>query len=85
MVVEIFFWGNNLQGQLPTELVILSNLQVLSLMNNQIFGLVPTGLVGTFASLEDFWVYKFATMSSSELGTISLSCSVLQSISSMVL
>jgi hypothetical protein len=82
MVVEIELYGNNLRGQLPTELGLLSNLQVLSFIGNPIFGLFPTEL-GRLTSLEQFFVCKSAT--SSELGTIALFGYVLQCISSTVL
>jgi hypothetical protein len=83
MVFEITLWSNNLQGQLPTELGLLSNLRFLSLGYNQIFGLFPTEL-GRLTSLEGFFVCKFAT--STELGTRTLFESVLQCrISSTVL
>jgi hypothetical protein len=84
MVVEMKLDDNNLQGQLPTELGLLSNLQVLYLGNNQIYGLFPTEL-GRLTSLEQLYLSKSATMDTSKLKTMTLFGSVLQFISSTVL
>jgi hypothetical protein len=84
MVVRIDMQDNNLHGQLPTELGLLSNLQYLILRENQLSGHIPSEL-GKLRRLQDFSVRKFATISSSELDTITSSGSFLQFISSTVL
>jgi hypothetical protein len=81
-VAIVGLWGNNLQGQLPTELFLLSRLEVLDLSKNQIFGLVPTEL-GRLAELKYFNLSKSATISSSKLETKTLFGSILQIITSM--
>ena len=40
----LFFFGNNLNGTIPTELGLLSKLEVLVLSSNQLSGTLPTSL-----------------------------------------
>jgi hypothetical protein len=85
MVVEIRLEANNLRGQLPTELGLLSSLRFLTLGDNLLSGLIPSEL-GRLTRLQGLKLCKFATLSSSELDTtISLPLFVLQFISSTVL
>jgi hypothetical protein len=83
MVVEINMQVNNLDGQLPAELGLLSNLLYLGLGGNQISGLIPSEL-GRLTTLEKLHLCKFATISCSELVTIRLLTFGLQFISSTV-
>jgi hypothetical protein len=80
MVVEIYFSENSLRGQLPTELGLLSNLQVFFLSENQLSGLIPREF-GRLTKLEDFCICK---LFSSELDTIIPLGSVLHFISPTV-
>ena len=50
-VSELFLSGNQLTGEIPTELGSLSNLETLSLGGNQLTGEIPTEL-GNFSNLE---------------------------------
>jgi hypothetical protein len=69
MIVQIDMEQNNLHGQLPTELGLLSNLQYLGLDKNQISGRIPSEL-GRLTSLGALHLSKFATISSSALDLI---------------
>jgi hypothetical protein len=84
LVVEIDMQENNLHGQLPTELGLFSNLQILNLGISLLSGLIPSEL-GRLTSLEYLNLGESTTMSSSELDTIISLASVLQVISSTVL
>jgi Leucine-rich repeat (LRR) protein len=84
MVVEIRLGANDLHGQLPTELGLLSNLQSLDLSDNLISGLIIPSELGRLTRLQGLELCNFATIYSSELDTVISLVSFSQLISSTV-
>jgi Leucine-rich repeat (LRR) protein len=69
---HLWLWSNNLQGDLPPELFLLSSLQSVSLHSNQLLGGTLSTLIGQLTSLEALGVYTTDLSGTipTELGTL---------------
>ncbi len=71
-VWEVWLAGNQLSGQIPSDLGDLSNLEYLTLRDNQLSGNIPSEL-GNLSNLKNLWLNNNSLMGSipSELGNLS--------------